>query len=182
MFCSTMGTGEPGRGTACSLMAGPSRGAEPRGGRAGQAPRSPSPLPPLRRDRSSSAPRSVQGAHWTPVRRRAARAPPSPDPTRPSPEHTSQPHTRTPRKTASSQRSVPIPAVQTAPQYEHRTTARTGPAGSGPPAQQPPRTDLDAELDRSRRGTRPISVRNSTDLGAEMNRSRRGNEPISTRK
>ena len=34
------------------------------------------------------------------------------------------------------------------------------------------RTDLDAELDRSRRGTEPISTRNSTDLGAEVNRSR----------
>ena len=37
------------------------------------------------------------------------------------------------------------------------------------------RTDLDAELDRSRRGVRPISVRNSTDLGAECDRSREAN-------
>ena len=35
-------------------------------------------------------------------------------------------------------------------------------------------TDLGAEPDRSRRGTRPISARNRTDLGAEVNRSRRG--------
>ena len=41
------------------------------------------------------------------------------------------------------------------------------------------RTDLDAELDRSRHGVRPISVRNSTDLDAETDRSRRGNGPIS---
>ena len=34
------------------------------------------------------------------------------------------------------------------------------------------RTDLDAELDRSRHGVRPISVRNSTDLDAETDRSR----------
>ena len=33
---------------------------------------------------------------------------------------------------------------------------------------------------RSRRGIRPISVRNTTDLDAEVNRSRRGSEPIST--
>ena len=31
------------------------------------------------------------------------------------------------------------------------------------------RTDLDAELDRSRHGVRPISVRNSTDFDAECN-------------
>ena len=29
-------------------------------------------------------------------------------------------------------------------------------------------TDLEPELDRSRRGTRPISARNSTDLGAVL--------------
>ena len=43
------------------------------------------------------------------------------------------------------------------------------------------RTDLDAELDRSRHGVQPISVRNSTDLGTECNRSRGGTGPISAR-
>ena len=42
-------------------------------------------------------------------------------------------------------------------------------------------TDLDTELDRSRRGTGPISVRVSTDFGAEADRSRRGTGPISAR-
>ena len=36
------------------------------------------------------------------------------------------------------------------------------------------RTDLGAEPDRSRAGTRPISARNPTDLGTEPNRSRCG--------
>jgi len=42
-------------------------------------------------------------------------------------------------------------------------------------------TDLDAELDRSRCGFRPISARNRTDLDAEPDRSRRGSGPISSR-
>ena len=44
------------------------------------------------------------------------------------------------------------------------------------------RTDLGAELDRSRCGFRPISTRKWTDLGAELDRSRCGFRPISTRK
>jgi len=40
-------------------------------------------------------------------------------------------------------------------------------------------TDLDAEVDRSRRGVRPISARVATDLGAGCDRSRRGVWPIS---
>ena len=39
----------------------------------------------------------------------------------------------------------------------------------------------DAGLNRSRRGTGPISTRNRTDLDAEPDRSRRGTRPISTR-
>jgi len=35
------------------------------------------------------------------------------------------------------------------------------------------RTDLEAEVDRSRCGVRPISSRKWTDLGAEVDRSRR---------
>ncbi|PZU35120.1 MAG: hypothetical protein DI576_02075 [Actinomyces sp.] len=42
-----------------------------------------------------------------------------------------------------------------------------------------PGTDLDAEVNRSRCGTGPISGRRSTDLGAELDRSRRGTRPIS---
>ena len=41
------------------------------------------------------------------------------------------------------------------------------------------RTDLGAELNRSRHGVRPISVRNRTDLGTEFDRSRCGTGPIS---
>ena len=42
--------------------------------------------------------------------------------------------------------------------------------------------DLEPEMDRSRRGTEPISTRNWTDLGVEVNRSRRGSEPISAKR
>ena len=42
-------------------------------------------------------------------------------------------------------------------------------------------TDLDAEYDRSRCGTGPISSRVTTDLGAEPDRSRAGLRPISAR-
>ncbi|PZU34992.1 MAG: hypothetical protein DI576_02575 [Actinomyces sp.] len=57
-------------------------------------------------------------------------------------------------------------------------------ATSAPPRRSRPsaRTDLGAELNRSRRGTEPISTRNSTDLDAELDRSRRGTEPISAKK
>jgi len=41
------------------------------------------------------------------------------------------------------------------------------------------RTDFDAEADRSRAGTGPISSRNRTDLEPEFDRSRRGTGPIS---
>jgi len=42
-------------------------------------------------------------------------------------------------------------------------------------------TDLDAEVDRSRGGVRPISSRKWTDLAAECDRFRRGTRPISVR-
>ena len=43
------------------------------------------------------------------------------------------------------------------------------------------RTDLEPEVDRSRAGSGPISMRVTTDLGAECDRSRGGNKPISAR-
>ena len=54
-----------------------------------------------------------------------------------------------------------------------RQRTRNQPPRSPTGIRPTPRTDLDAEPDRSRRGSEPISTRNRTDLGAEVDRSRR---------
>ena len=73
------------------------------------------------------------------------------------------------------------------PDVEARTTssgAKTTCPTSGTIDEQQTRgstTDLDAKLNRSRHGLRPISTRVSTDLVAEPDRSRHGLRPISWR-
>ena len=68
-------------------------------------------------------------------------------------------------------RSLPCAAsTTTTPTRRHLDTA------------QPTHHKLELELNRSRRGTRPISSRSTTDLAAELDRSRHGLRPISTRR
>ena len=64
----------------------------------------------------------------------------------------------------------PLPCA-TFPRSPFRTRPRTA-----APARWSPRTDLEAELDRSRSGTEPISMRNWTDLG-EVARHCLGSQP-----
>ena len=85
-----------------------------------------------------------------------------------------QPHLRlrlrAPPNHTTTHRSCLSPAIRSRSRQELEGCARRA-----------PRTDLGAELNRSRRGTEPISARNRTDLGAEPDRSRRGTRPISAK-
>ena len=79
------------------------------------------------------------------------------------------------------------PARPGQPDVEARTTSSRAKAACHAPQNHQhtadPRnlTDLDAEIDRSRCGLRPISVRVATDLDAGCDRSRCGDRPISAR-
>ena len=65
------------------------------------------------------------------------------------------------------------------PSAPRTTPPRTTPEALTPVADVLTHHNLDAEPDRSRAGTRPISTRRCTDLGAEPDRSRHGVRPIS---
>ena len=97
--------------------------------------------------------------------------------------HQAHPPRPTPRSVHFRLEIGPIQPGQ--PDVETRTTSSRAKATCHAPrnrqrtADPRNRTDLDAEMDRSRREFRPISVRSTTDLGAEYDRSRAGERPIS---
>ena len=106
--------------------------------------------------------------------------------------NTNDNHTRSTHPPRPSPRSVQFrleigPIQPDQPDVEARTTssgAKTTCPTSGTIDEQQTRgstTDLDAKLNRSRHGLRPISWRNRTDLDASFARSRGGTGPISAR-
>ena len=106
--------------------------------------------------------------------------------------NTNDNHTRSTHPPRPTPRSVQFrleigPIQPDQPNVETRTTssgAKTTCPTSGTIDEQQTRgstTDLNAKLDRSRHGLRPISWRKRTDLGTGSNRSRAGVRPISRR-
>ena len=119
-------------------------------------------------------------------------SPPTPQRPRPPMCNTNDNHTRSTHPPRPTPRSVQFrleigPIQPDQPDVETRTTssgAKTTCPTSGTIDEQQTRgstTDLNAKLDRSRHGLRPISTRVSTDLVAEPDRSRHGLRPISRR-
>ena len=100
-------------------------------------------------------------------------------------QHQRQPH---PKHAPTTPHTEIGPIQPDQPNVETRTTssgAKTTCPTSGTIDEQQTRgstTDLNAKLDRSRHGLRPISWRKRTDLGTGSNRSRAGVRPISRRK
>ena len=112
---------------------------------------------------------------------------PAPHPAEAPPSHVQhqrQPH---PKHAPTTPHTEIGPIQPDQPNVETRTTssgAKTTCPTSGTIDEQQTRgstTDLDAKLNRSRHGLRPISTRVSTDLVAEPDRSRHGLRPISWR-
>ena len=99
-------------------------------------------------------------------------------------QHQRQPH---PKHAPTTPHTEIGPIQPDQPNVETRTTssgAKTTCPTSGTIDEQQTRgstTDLNAKLDRSRHGLRPISRRNRTDLGTDCYRSRGGTGPISAR-